>query len=243
VRTRCGARASLNIRIRVRTRSAFDSARAPDRRGRTSRDGGIIGWLSPTAGRRRASGGSTNRVLDSANTDRPHWLTPRERYNGSAPISQRFETVLIGEFAASARSRRRPCRLQPGPPIGPVCTLGRPFGALRFAVRARGADKNALKRQPWRAALPASRLLVYRFRGSGVRSERSSIRCRSHESSFKCVDHELTDRALVLDHGLEEDGLAAGEEGDGARDRRDTVGVGDRAADDRRAVELQRVLL
>lgn len=173
-------------------------------------------------------------------TSRSRVLAPLRWVSGSPNPPKR---VALGEFAASARSRRRPCRLQPGPPIGPVCTLGRPFGALRFAVRARGADKNALKRQPWRGALPASRLLVYRFRGSGVRSERSSIRCRSHESSFKCVDHELTDRALVLDHGLEEDGLAAGEEGDGARDRRDTVGVGDRAADDRRAVELQRVLL
>ncbi len=119
--------------------------------------------------------GLTNRILDSARAVGTVWLTPRERQIPFAKNSQRFETVRIGEFTASARSRRRPCRLQPAALNGAVCASWRPFGALWFEQRARGVDPNGSKHPLAPRALSCSRLLVYRFWGSGARSERLSI--------------------------------------------------------------------
>ncbi len=52
---------------------------------------------------RRRSNESTDRIFDSASAVEPAWLTLRERYHARFPISQRFETVRIGEFTTPPR--------------------------------------------------------------------------------------------------------------------------------------------
>jgi len=61
------------------------------------------GHSTPCPSRAATDGANANRVFDSASPVRPAWLTPRERYNASAKISQRFETVRIGEFTTPPR--------------------------------------------------------------------------------------------------------------------------------------------
>jgi len=65
----------------------------------------------------------------------------------------------------------------------------------------------------------------------------------AQQMSVEPMDDELADGALVLDDGLEDDGLAACNEGDGSGDGGDAILVGDRGADEGGVVELQRVLL
>ena len=59
--------------------------------------------------------------------------------------------------------------------------------------------------------------------GTGTFVGHHSLSSSTHRLLLKSMHHELADGTLILHHGLEEDGLVAGDWGDGAGDGGDAV--------------------